>query len=81
MYLNNDSAYFVFVFSAITFQVFSMNRYKLSKKYRALVDKHGINPEDEDLKKEIQAAKVAVSIGAFPITYFIGLIILNGLIG
>lgn len=49
---------YVFHNSAITFEVLPPNRYKLDKKYRQLCEQHGENPDDDEIKRQIQAAKV-----------------------
>ena len=46
------------VFTAITFRVSSQNRYKLTKKYRQLVEQHGESLEDPELAHTVSVAKV-----------------------
>ena len=48
---------FLFV-PAITFELVTSNRYKLNKKYRALLDEHVSDPEDPDIRRQVDAAKV-----------------------
>ncbi len=37
----------------------TQNRYKLSKKYRKLLDEHGPNPDGEAIQRQLKAAKVS----------------------
>ena len=46
------------LFSVITFEVVTSNRYKLNKKYRRVLSEYGRHPEDADAKKQLELAKV-----------------------
>lgn len=58
----NDAAFLV---AAIQFEITTQNRYKLSKQYRKLLIKYGVEPKDQTAKDQILKAKVGNSIKFF----------------